>query len=105
MIPDEVVPHVQHILDLVLEYVARHPEIPLVFTGEEDRLLEQVQVFHPERRMGRVRRAVTIARHLVRPPFSHHSPPLHRGLPPLGNLTLTAPGSPGSGTRLTASSP
>jgi hypothetical protein len=71
MIPDEAVPYVQHVLDLVLEHVARHPEIPLVFTGEEDRLLEQVQVFHPERRMGRVRRAVTIARHLACLSFGH----------------------------------
>jgi hypothetical protein len=71
MIPDEAVPHVQHVLDLVLEHVARHLEIPLVFAGEEDRLLEQVQLFHTERRMGRVRRAVTVTRYLARSSFAH----------------------------------
>jgi hypothetical protein len=66
-------PHDKHVLDLVLEHVPRHPEIPLVFTGEEDRLLEQVQVFHPERGMGPVRRAVTIAStSLVRPSVISH---------------------------------
>jgi hypothetical protein len=81
MSPDEVIPHVQHVLDLVLEHVARHPEITLVFTGEEDRLLEQIQVFHPERRLGRIWRAVTIARHLARLSFGHLLPPLRKGLP------------------------
>src|SRR5687767_4903721 len=30
MIPDETVPHVEHVLDLVLEHIPRHPQILLV---------------------------------------------------------------------------
>ena len=48
--PDEAIPHVQHVLDLVLQDIPRHAQNTLVLLTEENRLLQQIQVLCPERR-------------------------------------------------------
>jgi hypothetical protein len=40
MIPDKAVPHVEHVLDLVLEHIPRHPQMLLVLLAKQDRLLQ-----------------------------------------------------------------
>jgi hypothetical protein len=40
MIPDKAVPHVEHVLDLVLEHISRHPQMLLVLLAKQDRLLQ-----------------------------------------------------------------
>src|SRR5215216_1292322 len=60
VVPHEAVPQVQDLLDLTLEYVARHPQVPFVLLGEQNRPLEKVQILQGRGRPRYLLRTVTV---------------------------------------------
>src|SRR5215210_5283248 len=70
MVRDEPVPHVENILDLVLEHIPRHPQILLVLLAKEYRLLQEIQLLEPQRRSGHTRRPILVPGYLSTP-LSH----------------------------------
>src|SRR5919112_1641155 len=47
--PDEAIPEIQDVVDLIFQDVTRQAQIFLVFLSEENRLFEEIQVLETER--------------------------------------------------------
>ena len=76
MIPHKAVPHVEHVLDLVLEHIPRHPQMLLVLLAKQHRLLQQVQVLEPQRRPTTLRVPNSYPSSLLVPLPSQLPPPI-----------------------------